>query len=346
MVWYSAVLPDLRSMQLSAGLVMRRVHGSGVLVAEEPILADSIRALSLAYLDDLYASDTPFFFFLHFMDPHAPYKASADFLGKLGGDRPMPGSFASYSPGSTMQGLEILNGLKGGDPTAPEALQILRDRYHEELMMVDAALAEIFARVEASGRPTVILFTADHGEHFAENGLMSHGNSAFAPNIRVPFMIAGPGIAAGELPVRPSNRDVPMTLLHAAGFSPSSFGSGRNLLDPALVETPQVAVHDDRLAVYRDGFKLILRWQASDGSRSSLEPLALYRTADGVAEEQDLLGRPEFASIQATLQADAEAHRDGAVERGLRAFDDAERFNLAEMGYVFDEEGNAAGTDE
>jgi hypothetical protein len=191
MVWYSVPLPDLLSMKLSVGLTMRRLHGSGTLVAEDPILADPVRELSLAYLEDLYSDTTPFFFFLHFMDPHAPYKASPEFLGKLGGEREMPARYSSYTPGTTMQCLEVLTALREGDSSAPEALQILRDRYHEEVMMVDDALAQIFARVEESGRPTVILFTSDHGEHFAENDHMTHGNTVFAPNIQVPWHRGG-----------------------------------------------------------------------------------------------------------------------------------------------------------
>ncbi len=341
MVWYSMPLPDLLSMKLSIGLTMRRLHGSGTLVAEDPILADPVRELSLAYLEDLYSEPTPFFFFLHFMDPHAPYKASPQFLGKLGGERAMPSRYSSYTPGTTMQCLEVLTALREGDSTAPEALQILRDRYHEEVMMVDDALAKIFARVEQSGRPTVILFTSDHGEHFAENDHMTHGNTLFAPNIQVPFFIAGPGITAGELRVRPTNQDIPLTLLNAAGFKTDRFGAGRNLLDPNVAETPYAASHDDLLAVYLDGYKLILDWQANDGPASSLTPVALYRMADGVAEPNNLLGSAELKEQQAALLAYAEQRRDEAVKRGLREFDDAERVNLAEMGYVFGADGNA-----
>jgi len=344
MVWYSVPLSDLLSMKVSLGLSMRRIKGAGALVAEDPILADPVRELSLAYLEDLYSAPTPFFFFLHFMDPHAPYKASPEFLGKLGGDQPMAARFSGYSSGSTMQCLEVLTALREGDPGAPEALQILRNRYHEELMMVDNALAQIFARVEASGRPAVILFTADHGEHFAENGYMTHGNTVFAPNIQVPFFISGPGIAAGEMLVRPTLQDIPMTLLHAAGFSPLSFGMGRNLLDTQVEQAPYATVHEDALAVYMGDYKMIFRWQASEGAQSSLDAVALFRMADGVAEETNLLGTPELKSEQAALLAYAEQRRDEAKKRGLRKFDDAERVDLAAMGYVFDADGNTAET--
>jgi hypothetical protein len=131
-------------------------------------------------------------------------------------------------------------------------------------------------------------------------------------------------------------------LLNAAGFTTNEFGIGRNLLNPQVASLAYAAVHDDLLAVYMDGYKMILDWQANDGADSTLTPVALFRMADGVAEENNLLGDAGYKNQQAALLAYAEQRRDEAVKRGLREFDDAERVNLAEMGYVFDADGNAA----
>jgi len=44
-----------------------------------------------------------------------------------------------------------------------------------------------------------VLLTSDHGEHFAEHGLMEHANSMFEPLLRVPFMMWGSQITPQKI---------------------------------------------------------------------------------------------------------------------------------------------------
>lgn len=348
MVWYAAPFPDLWSQRISFFFLMRRY--SGINNSQEGALATAptMGDLALNYLNQLYADDTPFFYFLHFMDPHVPYFATDEFLGKLNGDRALPDDFKSYTSGSLNLCHAAMSAIKNDRDSnsaaqAHEVIQILRDRYHEELMMVDAELSRVLSRVKKSQRPTVILFTSDHGEHFGENDKMLHGDSVHAANIRVPFMLSVPGVSAGTFEgLVPNLQDVPLTLLNAAGFKVDSFGEGRNLLAENIADTPYVSTDDQFFAVYDQGYKLIFGWQSALGPKSELKALGLYsQLTDGLDEAVNLLGTADLAKVQSHLIDLANEYKNASTPRGMRQFGKQELADLNALGYAFDEDGNA-----
>lgn len=342
MVWYSAGLTDAFALQVSKFLASRRFPvNDGSVVESKALFAENVRDLALGYLDDLYAAETPYFYFLHFMAPHAPYLASPEFRGRLSKDLDLPQRYRKFDPGSTQFCHQVSADIRKGQADGPAGLRYLQALYQEEVMMIDAALGQVFARVEESGRETVILFTSDHGEHFGENEFMTHGNTVYAPVLQVPFFLAGPNIEAGDFPVVPRLTDIPLTLLRAAGYPMEDFGDGRDLLQLDLEESVDIAIHEDKGAVYLNGLKLLFEWKASDGASSEITPFALYRVSEGIAESENLLEDADFAAQRESLLAAAKALIATALDRQLRAFDEQERMNLSEMGYVFDEDGNA-----
>lgn len=104
------------------------------------------------------------------------------------------------------------------------------------LLAVDDAVARIHAALRATGqlRDTVILFTSDngffHGEHRRPNGKVL----VYEPSVRVPLLLAGPGIPRGaRRRALVSNVDVPATILDLAGARPLRRLDGRSLLPVA-----------------------------------------------------------------------------------------------------------------
>jgi arylsulfatase A-like enzyme len=47
---------------------------------------------------------------------------------------------------------------------------------------------------------TIVVVTADHGEEFVEHGYLGHGKQLFEESLRVPLVLAGPGIPHGHRP--------------------------------------------------------------------------------------------------------------------------------------------------
>jgi hypothetical protein len=64
-----------------------------------------------------------------------------------------------------------------------------------------------------------VALTADHGEMLGEETAWGHGTTVFDPVIRVPLLLAGPGIPAGDDPAPAALLDLAPTLLARAGLS-------------------------------------------------------------------------------------------------------------------------------
>jgi hypothetical protein len=68
------------------------------------------------------------------------------------------------------------------------------ERYASEIAEVDRQLGRLLAGVRSLQRPSVIVLAADHGEEFGEHGGFYHGSSVYEEQVRVPLIIAAPGI--------------------------------------------------------------------------------------------------------------------------------------------------------
>ncbi len=348
MVWYAAPLPDLWSQRLSMFLFMRRYSGFDNSQEGAVATAPIVRDLALNYLEQLYADEIPFFYFLHFMDPHLPYHATDNYLGRLDGNRPLPDSYSNYTSGSLLLCRSAIANIKEGGSAAViadarDVIDIQHDRYHEEMLMVDDALAEVFARIEQSGRPTVILFTSDHGEHFGENDLMLHGDLLHAANVRVPFILSTPNSSSADfLEFVPTLEDIPITLLRAAGFAIKDFGNGRDLMSDNVDEEPFASLSDKYIAVQHGDYKLICEWKSSDGPTSSIRPIQLYsQVNDGLDEAINLLGQAATMKEQQALFERAQRFVAECSKKGMRDFDEQDVADLNALGYALDDGAEA-----
>jgi arylsulfatase A-like enzyme len=69
--------------------------------------------------------------------------------------------------------------------------------------LVDAQVGRIVAHLEAQGllESTLVVFTADHGDMMGAHGLLEKGYPLhYEPALRVPLLVAGPGVAPGVRP--------------------------------------------------------------------------------------------------------------------------------------------------
>ncbi|MDP7062892.1 MAG: sulfatase-like hydrolase/transferase, partial [Planctomycetota bacterium] len=197
---------------------------------------------ALEMLDKLYAIDRPYFFFLHYLDPHHPYGAPEGFDGRLTANLPeLP---ERYQGDITREGvirLEQLHNMRSdllsNDSKIHAEAKAGAAQYHqlylENVLYLDSLLEEVQERVDASGRPTLWLITADHGEQFGENNSLIHGNHLYQDSIRVPFIIEGPNVEPRHRQdLIPDVADVAPTLLAYLLMEPPSNMTGRPLLVP------------------------------------------------------------------------------------------------------------------
>jgi arylsulfatase A-like enzyme len=101
----------------------------------------------------------PFFVWVHYVEPHAPYRLHREHLEQLG--------------------------LRGGRDTPPE------DRYDTEVAFVDASIGELLDDLQNLDlmRNTVVVFAADHGESLGEHKYWGHGRHLYEPTLRIPMSI-------------------------------------------------------------------------------------------------------------------------------------------------------------
>jgi arylsulfatase A-like enzyme len=163
-----------------------------------------------AWLDRRPQRERPFFLYLHYMDPHTPYQPPP----------PVPDWARSSESRLTGAHREVA-ALDLGSRVATEADRAhLRALYDAEVMAFDRAFGDLLARIEAQddGRGTVIVLVADHGEQLGEHGGWLHSD-LWPENVHVPWMIRGPGVAAGRVEGVVSTIDLAPTLAEVAGLA-------------------------------------------------------------------------------------------------------------------------------
>ena len=155
----------------------------------------------------LPSDGTPFFAFLNYFDAHTPYKLERPFDRKF---RDRPPRYWRFKP---------------WDRSYSEAeLAEFRDSYNSAIAYVDAQVGELLGELERRGilRNTLVILTADHGEHLGEHGgITGHGNSLYLPLLHVPLVISYPShVPAGARVERiVSLQDIPATILELLGVS-------------------------------------------------------------------------------------------------------------------------------
>ena len=80
-----------------------------------------------------------------------------------------------------------------------------------------------------------MIVTADHGEALGEHGQPFHSTDLYNSQLRVPFVVAGPGIKPGRISETVSMTDLTPTVLELAGFVPPADAAldGRSIADLA-----------------------------------------------------------------------------------------------------------------
>jgi arylsulfatase A-like enzyme/tetratricopeptide (TPR) repeat protein len=111
------------------------------------------------------------------------------------------------------------------DPHAPYAPpEPFRARYRDrpyvgEVAAMDAQLARVADAFTRSARgPVAIVIAGDHGEGLGEHGEREHGDLLYEATMRVPLVLAGPGVAPGVSDQPASLRRIFHTALDWAGL--------------------------------------------------------------------------------------------------------------------------------
>lgn len=136
----------------------------------------------------------PFFFWIHYYDPHAPYMAEGEFHKKYyQGD---PKSLDHQSMDRA-----IYQTAKIESENSPNWVKSFRDldyfqkEYGAEISFVDSQIGRLIDSLQNLGllENTIIVVTGDHGENLGEHDIFFDHWTLFNTDIRVPLIFWGPG---------------------------------------------------------------------------------------------------------------------------------------------------------
>lgn len=144
--------------------------------------------------------ENPFFCYVAFTAPHDPYSPRSDFIGRYNPDSiPLPGNFLPLHP-FAFDDLTVRDENLSPWPRTPEIIRDALSDYYGLITHLDERVGDIIHSLKKNGlyKNTIIVFAADNGLAIGSHGLLGKQN-LYEHSMKVPLIIAGPGIPEGEM---------------------------------------------------------------------------------------------------------------------------------------------------
>jgi len=152
--------------------------------SRQPQSADRINRAFLGWVDR--ARPAPFFAFLNYMDAHMPYAPPDSFVNRFVSPTARP-----LSPEAWAEAPKL--------PLTPADTRPRQDTYDGAITYLDSRIGQLLRELERRGLldNTLVVIAADHGDEFAEHGLVNHGYSLYRFSLHVPLLLSFPGRVPG-----------------------------------------------------------------------------------------------------------------------------------------------------
>lgn len=149
----------------------------------------------------------PFFLYVHYIDPHVPYKA--------------PEPFASSYIGTLLK-----------NSHSAERVQPMIWEYDAEIKFMDHYIGELFKFLKEKKLydDSLIIIVGDHGEQFEEHGKLGHGYFLYNEEVHVPLLVKDQK-KHYDVDYLVSTVDIFPTVLNALGIPVPSDSEGISLFD-------------------------------------------------------------------------------------------------------------------
>jgi arylsulfatase len=277
----------------------------------------------------LRRGEKPLFLYLHYIDPHGPYRPPSSWQHHFATGNPEKEWVAKGDPnpiGDWLYKGKPSPGLEPGD------LQYLKDLYDEEIAYFDSQFAALLRSLRASGLldDSLVVLTADHGEEFLEHGDVKHCRNLFDTSAHVPMLVRVPGVEARTVSRPVQNLDLVPTILDYLGSgSKQDRFDGRSLRGEIegrrTPEELQYGLMGELRSVSDGRFKLIQ-------NLAGTAPPALFDLAADPGETRNVLPaeRRTYARLRDALTAWlARNEGKGAVDEAREA-----QKKLKSLGYI------------
>jgi arylsulfatase A-like enzyme len=279
----------------------------------------------------------PFFLWVHYLDPHAPYDAPGssneardEYPSEWETNRSYWEKHIDEAPAAVIERYE----------------SFCRERYAAEIKYVDRWVGRLLEQIRGSGRydDSLIAVFSDHGEELFEHGGFDHGHSLHEEVLRVPLIVKWPrGVHADPLVHQTvALMDLNRTVLDLA-VSAALKGESVRVL-PRADGAPGAEVYSEGLlhtgrqtALTTDEWKVIY----TPAESSAEDRFEVYHRRSDRQERRDLADTDAAAGLCARLRtvtekmlaAQAAASQGGAPAHGP---DERARRQLRSLGYLSD----------
>lgn len=178
---------------------------------------------ALDYIDMAKEKDEPFFMYIAFNAPHDPRQSPKRFVDMYPLEAiSVPDNFMPVYPYHKEIGCG--EGLRDEQlapfPRTGYSVKVNRQEYYAIISHMDEQIGKIIDALKKSGKydNTYIIFSADHGLAVGDHGFIGKQNM-YDSSVRVPLIIAGPGIKKGICDDLVYLQDAMATSLDIAGSS-------------------------------------------------------------------------------------------------------------------------------
>lgn len=277
--------------------------------------AERVNEEVVGWLNEETDSETPWFLFVGYMDPHDPYF-------------PHPYNGTGYSRAAHP------------NPSAEEADR-LRALYDGEITYWDQQFGQLISELKSRGLydDMMIVVTSDHGEEFAEHGGFWHGTTLYDEQLHVPLFVKLPGNAQGGSGIGHwvQSIDVMPTVVRRLGLSLTAQVQGGDLFegtDRLFAEESHEGnqLESVRRKVGTVGYKLIT---ANEDNPRGLAPIELYDITRDQTEQQNIANaqRERVEELGEALVEVGKMAAEGAVESQSVEISEQEQERLERLGY-------------
>lgn len=165
---------------------------------DEEVWDGVVATQAVEWLDEMAASDRPFFLAVGFRRPHTPYISTEKYFHQFDPTmfHPLLGP-PEHLPRIPRLALTYLLGQQAFPTEKPGEMMAA---YHASITFMDAQLGRVLDALDRLQLwdNTVVLFTSDHGYHLGEHGGLWHKMCLFEETARVPLIVAAPECVRGE----------------------------------------------------------------------------------------------------------------------------------------------------
>ncbi|MHC4453451.1 MAG: sulfatase family protein, partial [Planctomycetota bacterium] len=188
--------------------------------------AEDINREVFTLLDNKAKQESPFFFFINYMDAHNPYIPPPPY------DKLFPGKDETFTMAHyTTLSQEV---MKLNRKVSTEESRHLLSQYDGGIAYIDFHIGKLIEKLKGLELydNSIIIITSDHGEVFGERDLFNHAVSVYQDQIWIPLIIKYPNINEGRLVNEPASVvDLMPTILDVLKYEIPEGIQGKSLLE-------------------------------------------------------------------------------------------------------------------